>query len=81
MTEKLDEILVSLLLEIAPEVEAADIDHGEDLRDQLDLDSMDLLNFMVAIRDRFGVEVPEADYSKLSTIDDAAEYLRQKAKP
>lgn len=80
MTENLEALLVSLILEIAPEVTADDIDPTDDLRDQLDLDSMDLLNLMVKIRDRIGVEIPEADYSQLSTIEGAVKYLQERTK-
>jgi acyl carrier protein len=80
VTENLEALLVSLILEIAPEVTADDIDPTDDLRDQLDLDSMDLLNLMVKIRDRIGVEIPEADYSQLSTIEGAVKYLQERTK-
>lgn len=45
------------------------------LREQLDLDSMDALNFVVALHGALGVEIPETDYPKLVTLDACVEYL------
>jgi acyl carrier protein len=45
------------------------------LRDQFDFDSMDTLNYAIAIHRELGVDVPEADYSKLASLDSAADYL------
>ena len=44
-------------------------------RDQLDLDSMDLLNFVIGLHTALGVDIPEADYSKLATLDGCVDYL------
>jgi acyl carrier protein len=46
-----------------------------DLRDQLDIDSMDFLNFAVALNEELGVEIPEADYGKVQTVDRLVEYV------
>jgi acyl carrier protein len=60
---------------IAPEADPATIVPGEPLRDQLDIDSMDFLNFAIALHERFGVEIPETDYPKLATLDGIVAYL------
>jgi hypothetical protein len=60
---------------IAPEAELGALRGNVALRDQLDLDSMDFLNFLVAVHQRTGVEIPEADYGKLATLDQLVEYL------
>jgi acyl carrier protein len=52
---------------------------GKLLRAQVDLDSMDWLNFLVALHERFKVEIPEADYAKLGTLDQVTAYLQAKA--
>jgi acyl carrier protein len=57
------------LKKIAPELEEGDIDPGKLLRDQVDLDSMDWLNFLIAVHQRFQVEIAEADYATLDTLD------------
>ena len=63
------------LTRIAPEAGRTSIDADAALRDQLDLDSMDFLNFILGLHDRLGVDIPEADYSKLSTLNGAVSYL------
>jgi acyl carrier protein len=65
---------------IAPDVDLATVDPTADLREALDIDSMDFLNFVTAIHHRLGVDVPELDYPKLITIDGAVKYLEAKLK-
>jgi len=67
--------IVSLLQRIAPEIEENTLDPKTALRDQVDLDSIDWLNFLVSLHDRYRVEIPESDYEKLRTLDDIAAYL------
>jgi acyl carrier protein len=68
--------LISLLQRIAPEIEPGALDPGAPLREQVDLDSMDFLNFLISVHERFRVDIPEADYEKLRTLDDLVAYLR-----
>jgi acyl carrier protein len=63
---------------IAPEMDVGAIDASADLREALDIDSMDFLNFITAIHRRLGVNVPEVDYPKLTTLDGAVAYLAAK---
>lgn len=77
-TEQIRQTVLSVLGEIAPEADAAAIDPGESLREQLDLDSMDFLNFVIGVHKRMGVEIPEADYPKLASLDGAMAYLQAK---
>ena len=72
-----DEV-VAELLEIAPEVEEGDLSDSELLRDQVDLDSMDWLNVLVGLHERFGVDIPEADYARLTTLNAIVAYLSGK---
>ena len=79
---KNDEIrarVLEVLARIAPELDPAELAPGENLRDQLDVDSMDFLNFVIAMHDRLGVDVPEVDYPRLHTLDGAVAYLVSKA--
>jgi len=81
---KNDEIrarVLEVLARIAPELDPAELAPGENLRDQLDVDSMDFLNFVIGLHRAFGVEVPETDYRKLLTLDDCVTYLAAKVKP
>ena len=68
-------MIVDILGGIAPEGDFAALSGDEDLREALDLDSMDFLNFIVALHERTGIDVPEADYSKLRTLDGIIAYL------
>ena len=67
--------IVSLLRKIAPELDPATLDGALPLREQVDLDSMDFLNFLVAIEQRLKVAIPESDYAELRTLDELVRYL------
>lgn len=69
--------VVAELLAVAPEVEEADLVDADLLRDQVDLDSMDWLNFLVRLHQRFEVDIPESQYASLRTIDDLTAYIAQ----
>lgn len=77
--ESIRDAVFSVLGEIAPEADPAAVNPAESLRDQLDLDSMDFLNFVIALHKRLGVEIPEADYPKLASVDGAVSYLAARA--
>jgi len=66
------------LRHIAPEIKPDDLAPGTPLRDQVDLDSMDWLNLLDALHSKLAVEIPEADYEKLVTLDDLLAYLKRK---
>jgi acyl carrier protein len=71
--------VLSVLTTIAPEVEADDIREDVLLRDQVDLDSMDWLNFLIGIHKRLQVDIPESDYASLRTLTDVVRYVEQHA--
>ncbi len=64
------------LARIAPEADLESLAPAGDLRDELDIDSMDHLNLMIALHRRLGVEIPERDYPRLLSLDAAVAYLR-----
>jgi acyl carrier protein len=68
--------VLDILRAIAPEVEAGALDPAQPLRRQVDLDSMDWLNFLVGLHQKFGVTIAEADYTKLVCLNDVVDYLR-----
>ncbi len=70
--------VVALLKTIAPELEESELLPGEPLRNQVDLDSMDWLNFLTALHERTGIDIPESDYRKLATLDALLAYLERK---
>jgi acyl carrier protein len=73
--EALKDIVIGALTGIAPEIDPAEIRPGVNLRDQLDLDSIDFFNFVLALHEKLGVDIPEVDYPQLYTIDGAIAYL------
>jgi len=70
-------MIVDILGGIAPEGDFAALSGEEDLREALDLDSMDFMNFIVALHERTGMDIPEADYPKLRTLAGAIAYLKR----
>jgi len=67
--------ILALLIEIAPDVDPSGVIPAVDFRDQFDFDSMDTLNFAIALHRELGVDVPEADYSRLASLEKCVEYL------
>ncbi len=67
--------VLAVLKSIAPELEPDALDPARPLREQIDLDSMDWLNVIVALHERLKVDIPEADYAKLTTLDAVVGYL------
>lgn len=69
------ELVLQKLGEIAPDIDAAELDAAAPIRDQYDFDSMDLLNFAIALHKTLGIDIPERDYGKLAALDGAVDYL------
>jgi acyl carrier protein len=72
-------VIARVLSRIAPEADLATLDPSADLRENLDLDSMDFLNFVVGLHKETGVEVPERDYPALATLAGCIDYLMARA--
>lgn len=70
-----------VLSTIAPEADLGAVDPHADLRESLDLDSMDFLNFVVGLHRELGVEVPEGDYRKIATLEGCVAYLAAHRSP
>jgi acyl carrier protein len=79
--EQLRSIVLQALSDVAPELEPGSLDPQAELRSQLDLDSMDFLNFVLGLHKVLNVDIPEADYRKLATLDGCVAYLAAKTKP
>ena len=77
MDEKqIREAIDATLQSIAPELEPSALQPGKPLRTQVDLDSYDWLNFLLALHERLKVEIPESDYAQLTTLDALVAYLK-----
>lgn len=68
-------LAADVLAGIAPEADLATVRDGEDLREALDLDSMDFLNFVIGLSERSGRPIPEADAPRLFTLGGVVAYL------
>ena len=68
------------LSNVAPEVDLAAIDPGKDLREQIDIDSVDFLNFVIGLHKALNVEIPDGDVSKLATLNGCVDYLASRVK-
>jgi acyl carrier protein len=79
--EELRATVLKALVDVAPEVGPETLRGDVLFRDQVDLDSFDFLNFMIGLHTRLGVEIPEADYPKLATLDSTVAYLEKKVGP
>jgi acyl carrier protein len=67
--------VIDALAEVAPELDPAALDPEAPIRDQLDVDSLDFLDFVAALSEIHGTDIPESDYAELSTVDSCAAYL------
>lgn len=67
--------ILAIIARIAPNASLEQLPGDEDLREALDLDSMDFLNLLVAIADELKVEVPERDYPKVRSLDALIAYV------
>lgn len=72
-------VIAEALSRIAPEADLGTLDDDEDLRQALDLDSMDFLNLIIGIHTRTGIDIPETDYPELFTLKGALRYLANKS--
>ena len=71
-------LVIDIISDIAPDEDLTTIKAEVRLRDQLQLDSMDFLDIVMELRKRHGIEVPEADYGQLASLESCADYLTPK---
>ena len=76
--EDLRQAVLEIIADIAPDEDVSGIDDDKPLRDQIGLDSMDFLDIILELRKRFKIDVPEADYPELLTLNSTVEYLLPK---
>lgn len=74
-THDVEQRVLQLFLDIAPDVDPAVLDRAVAFRDQFDFDSMDTLNFAIALHKEFAIEVPETDYRELASLNKAVAYV------
>jgi len=76
MTEvEIKQAVRDALSNVAPEVDLDAIDPAKDLRDQIDIDSVDFLNFVIGLHKELNLDIPDADVAKLTTLNGCVAYL------
>lgn len=76
MSASLQERILRVLTEVAPDIDPQQLAPGVNLRDQTDFDSMDTLNFAVGLKREFGIDVPDGDLRELASIESCMKYLQ-----
>lgn len=76
--QQVREKVLQILSGLAPEVDVHTLRPDVRIRDQIDVDSMDFLNFLIAVDAEISVDIPEADYSRLTTLNSIYEYLSER---
>ena len=77
MTEaELKTVIFQLLKQIAPDTEPSTLQPGDNIRDTLGIDSFDALQFLVALDEKLGIEIPEQDYGKTGTLEELVAYIQ-----
>ena len=69
------DLILKSLCDVAPEVDAASIDPDVPFQEQLDLDSMDFLNYVTGLEEAAGIRIPEPDYRRVSTLSGCVAYM------
>lgn len=78
--EEIKTVIFQLLKRIAPESEPSALKPEENIRETLNIDSYDTLQFIVALNEKLGIEIPEQDYGKISTVRSLLDYIMVKLK-
>lgn len=72
-------VFLEELVKVAPDIDADDVGDDDHIQDDLELDSMDVLNLVTALHERLGIDIPEKDYPEIATPARAAAYLARAA--
>lgn len=78
--EELKQIIFKVLGQIAPEADFRVLRPDENIQSALDIDSFDFLNLLIGLDEELGVEIPEADYGQVSTLNGLVAYLTSRVK-
>jgi acyl carrier protein len=73
--DEIKNVILEIIQDIDDEADFTSLKPSEALRDQLDLDSMDFLDIVMELRKRYQIQIPEADYPQLATLDSCVNYL------
>ena len=76
--EEIQSTIFELLKKTAPDTEPRSLKPDESIREALNIDSFDALQFLVALHDKLGIDIPEEDYGKTTTLKSLTDYLEKK---
>jgi acyl carrier protein len=76
--EDIRAIYLEELSRVAPDIDPATVGEDDHLQDDLELDSMDVLNLVTALHQRLGLDIPETDYPEIATLSVAVGYIRKR---
>jgi len=76
--EQIEQAIIKEILRVAPDVEETEIEPGANLQRSLEIDSFDFLKVLTALNETLGVEVPEADYGRVDTLEHMAGYFAER---
>ena len=76
--DEIKSVIKKEILEVAPDVEEDEIKDNENIQRSLEIDSFDFLKILTYLNEELGVEVPEADYAKVDTLEKMTEYLLER---
>lgn len=75
---EIEERVLQAFLDVAPDVDPAQLKRDVAFREQFDFDSMDMLSFAIGLHQAFGIEVPETDYRELASVRAATDYVARR---
>lgn len=78
--EEIKSVIYELLKKTAPETDPTSLKPDDNIRETLNIDSFDALQFLVAINEKLGIDIPEQDYGKTTTIGSLIDYLEQRSR-
>jgi acyl carrier protein len=78
--QEIKKTIFQLLKQIAPDTEPSNLQPDENIRETLDIDSFDTLQFLVSLNEKLGIEIPEADYGKITTLKTLVNYIMENIK-
>lgn len=78
--DEIKKLVFQLLKQIAPDTEPSTLQPDENIRETLDIDSFDSLQFLVSLNEKLGIEIPEQDYGKITTLKTLVNYILEKMK-
>jgi len=76
--QEIEKAVLDIMKDVNPDADFENLKKEENLRDQLELDSMDFLDIVMELRKRYKIEVPQEDYPQLATMQSCIDYLGPK---